>query len=248
MILHNNIFLITGVNSGIGRDLCIRLLSRGHSIIGIDLSSSSLHNIMISYGEKFVFVEHDLINNDTLLNKLREVISKIGKINGFVHVAGIPCLLPLKSLSRKVIDQVFSINTFAAIDLARICLRKEISSVEGMSNIFVSSVYSLVGSAANSVYASSKAALNGLARSLAIECAPKNIRFNVVAPGFVVTEMWDEIKSGLGEAYVNKVTALHPLGLGTPEDVSELIIFLLSKNSRWITGSTFSIDGGFSAQ
>ncbi len=248
MIQNNNVFLITGVNSGIGRDLCLRMLSRGFSIIGIDLNSSSIQDEMIFYNDKFVFLEHDLNNNEALLHKLKNVVMNLGKLTGFVHVAGVPCLLPLKSLNRNVIDRVFSINTFAAMDLAQICVRREIASEEGMSNIFVSSVYSLVGSAANSVYASSKAALNGLSRSLAIEFASKKIRFNVVAPGFVITEMWDEIKSGLGENYVDKVTALHPLGLGTTEDISELIIFLLSKKARWITGATFSIDGGFSAQ
>ena len=193
-------------------------------------------------------VRHNLGIDEGLDQIIATNIEKLGLLSGFIHVAGISCTLPLKAVQQSNLHEVFSINTFCAFELAKLCTRRGVFQPKGMSNVFISSAYSIVGSAANSVYAASKAALNGACRSLAIEFAPRKIRFNCVAPGFVATEMLTSISSQFGDGYIEKIREMHPLGLGSPEDVSQLVLFLLSDNSKWITGAVIPVDGGFTVQ
>ena len=111
----------------------------------------------------------------------------------------------------------------------------------------ISSVAGLVGRPAIASYTASKAALIGFARSAASELAHQGIRVNCVAPGFVETEMTDEVRGGLTTEQFAALEKLHPLGLGKPRDVALSIAFLLADTGRWITGTTLSVDGGFAA-
>jgi len=114
--------------------------------------------------------------------------------------------------------------------------------------VFISSVYGVVGSAANAGYAMSKAALHGITKALSIELAAKGIRVNCIAPGFVNTKMLDVTSDMFDSHYADTLNKLHPLGIGEPEDISYSIAFLLSDASKWITGAIFNIDGGYTAQ
>ena len=116
------------------------------------------------------------------------------------------------------------------------------------SIVFISSVYGLVGSAANIAYAVSKAAVIGMTKALAIELAPKKIRVNCIAPGFVKTNMGNTVGVMFDDNHSEKVASLHPLGWGEADDIANGIVFLLSDNAKWITGAVLPIDGGFTAQ
>lgn len=94
----------------------------------------------------------------------------------------------------------------------------------------------------------SKHAIVGIMRALALELAPKNIRVNCVSPGMVKTDMSIKILESISEDNVSKIESMHPLGLGEPNDVAEAISFLLSDNSKWITGVELPVDGGYSVQ
>jgi NAD(P)-dependent dehydrogenase (short-subunit alcohol dehydrogenase family) len=98
-----------------------------------------------------------------------------------------------------------------------------------------------------SIYAASKGALNAMTKSLAIELGRKHIRVNTVSPGYVQTEMGEDIQKKIGKERYEAIIASHPLGLGHPEDVAASIGFLLSDASRWITGTDLVVDGGFTA-
>ncbi|MCY6340182.1 SDR family oxidoreductase [Bacteroides fragilis] len=114
--------------------------------------------------------------------------------------------------------------------------------------VLISSVYGLVGSAANVGYALSKGAIQGITKALSIELAPKKVRVNCIAPGFIKTKMMENVSSSFSEDYVDHLSTLHPLGLGEAEDVANSVLFLLSDMSKWITGAIISVDGGFTAQ
>jgi len=105
-----------------------------------------------------------------------------------------------------------------------------------------------VGSAANVAYAMSKSALHGITKSLAIELASKKIRVNCVAPGFIKTQMLDDVSGSFDNEYNERLNSLHPLGLGEAEDIAYGITYLLSDMSKWVTGTILSVDGGFTAQ
>jgi NAD(P)-dependent dehydrogenase (short-subunit alcohol dehydrogenase family) len=93
-----------------------------------------------------------------------------------------------------------------------------------------------------------KGAIQSITKALAIELAPHNIRVNCIAPGFIKTEMMQQVNSKFDMGHERYIESLHPLGLGSPEDVAAGIAFLFSDMSRWITGSIINIDGGFTAQ
>ncbi|MEY8198968.1 MAG: SDR family oxidoreductase, partial [Colwellia sp.] len=118
----------------------------------------------------------------------------------------------------------------------------------GTSLVFITSVAAVCGEPAISTYSASKAALIGLSRSLASELSRNNIRVNCIAPGHVETEMAMEFSKQLTEEQLKSIEDKHPLGLGRPEDVAHAAAFLVSDLSRWVTGTTLFVDGGYSAQ
>lgn len=116
------------------------------------------------------------------------------------------------------------------------------------SIVFISSVYGIVGSAANVAYAMSKAAVIGMTKSLAVELSSKNIRVNCIAPGFLKTNMAEKNSTMFDEMYEKKIESMHLLGWGEADDIANSAAFLLSDAAKWVTGSVFNVDGGFTAQ
>ena len=175
-------------------------------------------------------------------------ISSFGKLNGFVHCAGLPYISPLKTVSAAHCEKLYTVNAYAAVELAKILMNRNVYAGEHGTIVLISSVYGLVGSAANVGYALSKGAIQGITKALSIELAPKKVRVNCIAPGFIKTKMMENVSSSFSEDYVDHLSTLHPLGLGEAEDVANSVLFLLSDMSKWITGAIISVDGGFTAQ
>lgn len=241
-------YLVTGAASGIGRTTSIFLSKSGANLLLIDLNEIGLYETIEKCTTTVKGLVLDLTDSETLKEKISFEINNLGKLHGLAHIAGKPAIVPLKSMTKKTYTDVFHVNTFSAIELSKIFSNRSIYAGAKGSIVFISSVYGLVGSAASVAYAASKAALHGVTKSLAIELAPKNIRVNCIAPGFVKTNMLEENSNLFNEDYTNSIVKLHPLGLGEPEDIAYSIAFLLSEASKWITGSIISVDGGFTAQ
>jgi NAD(P)-dependent dehydrogenase (short-subunit alcohol dehydrogenase family) len=165
-----------------------------------------------------------------------------------VHAAGIPAPWPLIALSPELWRKVLLINTEAALVLTQIFQKRRNRAEECASIVFISSVMAHVGSSANAAYSMSKSGLEGMARSLALELAGKKIRVNCIAPGFVKTPMFDRMERNWDSDQRSSVEALHPLGLGNPDDVANAAAFLLADTARWITGTVLVVDGGYTAQ
>ena len=136
----------------------------------------------------------------------------------------------------------------AANNLAWVLTKPAHMAEEGGSLVFITSVMATVGESGKSLYALTKGAVLAAAKSLAIELAPKNIRVNCVSPGVVVSPMSQKSFYSQGEETLNHIKSLHPLGLGTPEDVAAACVYLLSDAARWVTGSNLVVDGGYSAR
>ena len=240
--------LITGAASGIGRATSIILSKLGASLLLLDINESGLSETKSYCQTKVTTITVDVTNVEELKEKVLYAVRCFGKLNGIAHIAGKPSIVPLKAITQKVCLDVFQINSYAAIELSKLFINRNVYAGEKGSIVFISSIYALVGSSANIAYAMTKAALHGATKSLSIELAPKNIRVNCIAPGFVKTEMMAENEQLFNEEYTNTITKMHPLGLGQPEDIANAIAFLLSDASKWITGSIISVDGGFTAQ
>lgn len=239
-------YVVTGAASGIGRALALRLMEMESRLILIDKDIEKL-SIQFPNSSSICLIEADLSDCINIEIDLSSAILQLGKVSGFVHCAGIPCPLPLKATNKDIFDDVININGYAGLFLFKlICSRK--FSEDGLSTVFISSIYSIVGSPAASLYAFSKGGLNAAVRCLALEYSKRKIRVNAVAPGFIKTEMFSQLTSLQEPNYEDKLAALHPLGLGAPDDVVNPILFLLSSDSKWITGQVISVDGGYSVQ
>ncbi|MFK7049197.1 Cyclopentanol dehydrogenase [Flavobacterium columnare] len=241
--------LITGAGSGIGRKTAVFLSKLGAKLLLIDINQESLIMTRDLCQKREVFLlSYDLSNLSGLKTELESKIKEHGKLDAMVHIAGIPCVQPLKILKYETVEKVMTINTTAALELSRIFSSPRNNNGKNSAIVYISSVYGLVGSAANVAYSMSKSALHGITKSLAIELASKKIRVNCIAPGFIKTEMLDDVSKSFDEDYDNRLEMLHPLGLGEAQDIANAISFLISDMSKWITGSIISVDGGFTAQ
>jgi NAD(P)-dependent dehydrogenase (short-subunit alcohol dehydrogenase family) len=240
--------LVTGAASGIGRATC-RLLSRLDArIVAVDVDEAGLEGVIEELtGEGHALHGADLADVEGIPGWMSEIAGAGGPLSGVVHAAGLSCVQPLRLLTPALYRKVLSVNTEAALALARGFQKKTVSDSRGGSIVFISSVMAVAGAPGAGAYALSKAALHGLAGSLALELAPAQIRVNCVAPGFVRTPMFDRMASLWDAAERARVEADHPLGLGAPLDVAHSVAFLLADTARWITGTVLTVDGGYTA-
>lgn len=239
--------LVTGASSGIGRAACIVLSRLGARLVLSGRDRERLNLTLRSLdGCDHLIEPFDLTELEDIPSWLKSVGEKSGPLGGLVHCAGTQITVPLRLTTAQKVAELMGVHACAAIALARGFRQKEVCA-RGSSIVLVSSVMGLVGQPGRCAYSAAKGALVALTRSLAVELAREQIRVNCVAPGVVLTEMTQDFFRTLTEEQVASVTAMHPLGLGTPEDVAYSIAFLLSGAARWITGSTLVVDGGYTA-
>jgi len=253
MSLAGKTIIITGAASGIGRECAILCHALGAKLLLLDLNEPGLNTLKNSLNNASNNIAIKVID----LSKQEDIKSTIldlGRENGYsytglVHCAGIPSVLPIRSLTNTQYEKVMKINTEAALTLSKVfSSNKGHDPKQQASIVYISSVYGIVGSAANVAYATSKAALIGMTKSLAIEFANKNIRVNCIVPGFIKTNMADNVNSLFDLTYIDRIEKMHPLGWGEAIDIANMIAYLLSDASKWITGSVINVDGGFTAQ
>lgn len=245
--LSNKHIVITGASSGIGREvaLLVNKLGAKVSLIGRkkDLLESLIQDLQ---GGENQFYEFDVTNFNDIDNLVSRIVATNGLIDGFVHSAGIEMTRPLKMLKIEHYREVFDINTISALEITK-SITKNTNISTNASIIYISSIVGILGQPGKTAYSASKGALIAAAKCLALELAPKGIRVNTILPALVETEMSSKILASLSEEGKNNVLKMHPLGFGMPIDIANSAAFLLSSAAKWITGSEFLIDGGYSA-
>ena len=244
--LQNKTIVVTGASSGIGQQVAISCSQMGAKVVLIARNKERLEETKKQLsGKGHLVVVYDLTDLEHQKELVSDIVSKVGRIDGLVNCAGITATLPLKLMKPETVDELFRTNVFATIELTRQVLGVKNVNKEGASVIFFASVMGCVGENAKSLYSLTKGALISGCRSLALEYAPKKVRINVVSPGVVETPI-NMNQSYLADPEKRKTTeALHPLGLGKTEDISNTCVFLLSDASRWITGQNIIVDGGY---
>ena len=168
-----------------------------------------------------------------------------GSIDYFVHAAGVHFIKPIKFINEKDINLAININLKSPILISKYLTNNKIFS-RPCSVVFIASVMGVVGSSGLSLYTASKAGLIGLTKSLSLEFAKQKIRINCISPGIVNSPLYKDYSKQLTTEMNKKIVESHPLGLGTFKDINNSVRFLLSNESRWITGHNLIIDGGYS--
>lgn len=243
-------YLVTGASSGIGRETALLLHRLGADLSLVDCDADGLDTLRTSLDaggsvQGYVADLSDIAGIDALVARC---IAGGGKLNGVVHCAGIQSIAPVRALQIDGWRKIFAVNTEAALALGKNMASKKVYAGEHGSIVFVSSVIGMAGSAGAIPYSMSKAALNGVARSLALELASRRIRVNCIAPGFVQTPLFQRTEKLWDENQRKIVEDQHPLGFGMPEDIANAAAFLLADTGRWITGSVMVVDGGYLAR
>jgi NAD(P)-dependent dehydrogenase (short-subunit alcohol dehydrogenase family) len=247
MDLAGSTVLVTGASGGIGRETAILLSSLNARLVLTGRNRERLEQTLSCLsGEGHRIEPFDLARTEQIPQWFRS-LTEAGPLRGLVHAAGRQLTSPIRFAAVQSTEELFRTNLHSGIMLVRGFCQKNCHTAEG-SIVFVSSVMGLVGKRDISVYSATKAALIGLAKSLAVELARDQIRVNCVAPAFVQTEMLDGVRELLSPEQFEALEKAHPLGFGTARDVANAIAFLLAGTGRWITGSVLVVDGGYSAQ
>ena len=235
--------LVTGASSGIGRAIAERLaLSRRLILHGRDSGRLEEARSACARPESHLLWSQDLRDASQVAPALVQLMQQGDvAVEGFVHCAGLVHVLPARSAGLEAVLESLNVNYVAAQQIIATLLKKRANPGRLRNVVVVSSIWSQFGARGHSLYCASKAALDGMVRSLAVELAPE-VRINSVLPGAVRTPM---AEAALADpVIVERLRQDYPLGLGQPTDIAAAVEFLMSEDARWITGQQFVVDGG----
>jgi len=240
--------LVTGASSGIGRDTAILLSSLDARVILTGRNRDRLQETLSCLdGQGHRIEPFDFGHPEEIGDWLGALTASAGPLNGLVHAAGVELISPIRFVRQPDVEELMRVNLLSTIMLIRAFAQKA-RHASPSSIVLLSSIRGTLGAPSMSVYGASKAALIGLAKALAVELAPRQIRVNCIAAGCVETEMLARFRDSFSAEQFQALERAHPLGFGKARDVAHAAAFLLAETGRWITGSTMTVDGGYSAQ
>lgn len=231
------VYIVTGVSSGIGKETALILNELGATVIGLDCNSSNFKTIKqcAKFSENIFLEEVDLTKNiDNLPNYVKSLKEKYGKFSGMVYCAGISRLSPLKCIELEEINSLFSILYLAPIMMLKGLCDKRNNIGKGTSFVIMSSAAVDLAPRGKLAFSSAMSAVITACKCIAKENAPFSIRCNTISPTDIDTPMTASLPEEKRPNY--------PMGIGSPKDVAKLAIFLLSKDSKWITGQNYVVD------
>jgi NAD(P)-dependent dehydrogenase (short-subunit alcohol dehydrogenase family) len=243
--LQGRTYLVTGASSGIGMATAVILSECGARVLINGRDESRLNETLAQLlGAGHLAFAAPLETADQTCDWLKSVLIASGPLDGVFHCAGIELIRPVRMIKQAQLNEVLGSSLFAAFGIAR-ALSSKNAMVDGGSLVFMSSVAGSTGQVGMSAYSAAKSAIDGMVRSLACELSAKKIRVNSIAAGAVQTAMHDRLTKGSGEDVTTAYEQSHLLGFGEPQDVAQAALYLLSPVSRWVTGTTMVVDGGY---
>ncbi len=244
MNLNGKTALVTGGATGIGRQICKTLANAGAMVV-INYHSNKddaeqLANEIIASGGQASFVRADVSNYADVEQMMSDTISKLGKLDILVNNAGVTADTLIVRMSEADFDKVINVNLKGSWNCCKHAVRYMMKERSGKI-INISSIVGIMGNAGQTNYSASKAGVIGLTKSLAREVAKRGICVNAIAPGFIKTKMTEVLSDDM----INEYTRNIPLGrLGETEDIANVVSFLASELSGYITGQVINVDGG----
>lgn len=244
--LQDRVVAVTGASSGIGRAIALSVAGAGASVACCGRNREKLEAVKALLPGKghavFLFDSGDLAGVEA---RAGQIAKELGPISGLVHSAGASAVQLLRDTDFGRVGEMLQINCLAFLALVKGACRRGRYAPSGMSVVGISSLAALSPDPGLAAYAASKAAMNAAITALAKEYAPRGIRFNAICPSYVNTPMNDGLKAAIGgEAFAGRVAKNMPLGMIEPEDVADAALFLLSDESKRITGIHMVIDSG----
>ncbi len=229
--------LVSGASSGIGKQCALMLAECGARLIITGKTPERLEDTFAKLsGNGHVKFVADLTDE----TEVEALVHTLALIDGFVHSAGVSPIVPVRFVNSKQIRDVFALNFEAALlIISKALAQKKIAKKASL--VFISSRVTSNPLFGGALYCSSKMALEGLSKTLAIELLPKGIRSNCVCPAYVFSPMVDKAREMMSEEFIEKFKAMHPNGFGYPEDVANVVMSLLSDETKWINGQNINL-------
>ena len=250
MNFEGKVILVTGATTGIGRATAEAFAAAGARLVVTGrtvAAGEQLVGELRARGSQAKFIAGDVAREETVQAWVAAALREFGRLDVAVNNAGVEGALgPLVEQSAENFAHVFDINVKGVL----FSMKHEIPAIarQGGAIVNVSSIVGDIAMPGASIYAASKHAVNGLTRAAALETARMGVRINAIAPGGVVTPMFERFTGGNKEAQAG-VAAAHPIGrLAQPQEIASSILFLASDAAKFMTGSVVLVDGGYTAQ
>lgn len=238
--LAGEVALVTGASRGIGAAIAHALAAAGATVVGTATSQPGADTISSMLGDSGRGIVLNVVDNDSVQAAVKDVQSNEGSPSILVNNAGITRDNLLMRMKQEEWDDVIATNLTGLYKVSKACLRGMMKARKGRI-INISSVIGVTGNAGQSNYAAAKAGIIGFSKSLAREIGSRNITVNVVAPGFIDTDMTRVLPEDQREAMLRQI----PLGrLGSGDDIASAVLFLASAAGGYITGETLHVNGG----
>ena len=241
--LSNKIAIVTGASRGIGSAIAHNLSKAGAKVVLISRSIDALKLVeseIKSNGGEAISITADVSNLESFTNAISQVVETWGTVDILINNAGITKDNIILRLKEEDWDAVIDINLKGCFNGIKAVTRPMLKSRSGRI-INITSVIGLIGNSGQSNYAASKAGILGLTKSIAKELGPRNITVNAIAPGYIQTEMTDNLDQTSKD---NLMKSIPLQRLGKPEEIASLVCFLASEEAAYITGQTLNVDGG----
>jgi 3-oxoacyl-[acyl-carrier protein] reductase len=247
MDLSNKVAIVTGSARGIGKAIALKLAEVGADVVVNDIAAAAdalegTAKEIRALNRKALAVTADVSSSADVARLIEAAATTMGRIDILVNNAGVTRDSLLMRMSDEDWDTVLNIDLKSAFLCTRAVLRLMMKQRWGRI-VSIASVVGIMGNAGQANYASAKAGIIGLTRSIAKEVGSRGITANAIAPGFIETRMTEQLDEKQRQALVQRI----PLGsIGTPRDVAEAVAFLASEEAKYITGQVLGIDGGMS--
>ncbi|MSU01489.1 3-oxoacyl-[acyl-carrier-protein] reductase [Tissierella pigra] len=244
MSLKDKVALVTGGSRGIGKEIALELARNGVNVgityVSNEEKAKEVIDEIKSHGVKGIAIKTNVSIEEDVLQMIKSMEEELGTIDILVNNAGVTKDNLIIRMKEEDWDEIMNVNLKGAFlttkAVARIMMKKRYGKI-----INITSVVGIIGNAGQGNYSASKAGVIGFTKSMAKELASRGIRVNAIAPGFIETDMTEVLKEDIKETMLKSI----PLNtFGNPKDIANLVVFLASEKSDYITGQVINVDGG----
>jgi len=243
-MLRGKVALVTGASRGIGKAVAIKLAQAGATVIvnymGNAMRADEVVEEINSFGGNSLKIQADVSNSEQVEKMIKNILDRFPRIDILVNNAGITKDQLILRMKEEDFDNVISVNLKGVFLVSKAVSRQMFKQKSGKI-VNITSIVGIIGNQGQANYVASKAGVIGLTKTMAKEFAARNINVNAIAPGFIETDMTQDLSDDLRDLMLKEI----PLGyFGKPEDVANLVEFLVSEKAKYITGQVINIDGG----